>query len=262
MKVVVVAEVQRFMFRQGLQERARYYGVVFLNQMVLSHHASQGTALEPSLPLQLSSARQRKTGAHGAVHMRNSKIALVHACVVIGRIETRLLSSPVLHQLAKHQSSPRGTSLYCSVYQCPGLNMSLWILVNTESLNYNGSQPHTFPFCFFLSCAPVLACLGHAGGSDLAQRLIDIYFTLFKMILEGHIGRAAAAVKQQEAKHPTKSKDRHRDRQVSMPACLHPFLRQPVWVRDVRLECIFRWIQLQQVSRTLNLVVHLSSTSG
>ena len=53
MKVVVVAEVQRFMFRQGLQERARYYGVVFLNQMVLSHHASQGTALEPSLPLQL-----------------------------------------------------------------------------------------------------------------------------------------------------------------------------------------------------------------
>lgn len=42
MKGVVVAEVQRFMFRQGLQERARYYGVVFLNQMVLSHHASQG----------------------------------------------------------------------------------------------------------------------------------------------------------------------------------------------------------------------------
>ena len=27
MKAVVVAEVQRFMFRQGLQERARYYGV-------------------------------------------------------------------------------------------------------------------------------------------------------------------------------------------------------------------------------------------
>lgn len=42
MKVVVVAEVQRFMFRQGLQERARYYGVVFLNQMILSHHASHG----------------------------------------------------------------------------------------------------------------------------------------------------------------------------------------------------------------------------
>ena len=44
MKVVVVAEVQRFMFRQGLQERARYYGVIFLNQMVLSHQESQGTA--------------------------------------------------------------------------------------------------------------------------------------------------------------------------------------------------------------------------
>ena len=52
MKTVVVAEVQRFMFRQGLQERARYYGVVFLNQMVLSHHASQGTALQTSPALQ------------------------------------------------------------------------------------------------------------------------------------------------------------------------------------------------------------------
>lgn len=48
----------------------------------------------------------------------------------------------------------------------------------------------------------------------MAKRLIDIYFTLFKMILEGHIGRAAAAVKLQEAKLPAKSKDRHRDRQA------------------------------------------------
>ena len=44
MKAVVVAEVQRFLFRQGLQERARYYGVVFLNQMVLSHRTDQGAA--------------------------------------------------------------------------------------------------------------------------------------------------------------------------------------------------------------------------
>ena len=44
MKAVVVAEVQRFLFRQGLQERARYYGVVFLNQMVLSHRTEQGEA--------------------------------------------------------------------------------------------------------------------------------------------------------------------------------------------------------------------------
>lgn len=42
MKTVVVAEVQRFMFRQGLQEKARYYGVIFLNQMVLSHRPDQG----------------------------------------------------------------------------------------------------------------------------------------------------------------------------------------------------------------------------
>ena len=44
MKVIVVAEVQRFMFRQGLQERARYYGVIFLNQMVLNHRPDQGEA--------------------------------------------------------------------------------------------------------------------------------------------------------------------------------------------------------------------------
>lgn len=55
----------------------------------------------------------------------------------------------------------------------------------------------------------------------MAKRLIDIYFTLFKMILEGHIGRAAAAVKQQEAKHPSTPKDRHRNRQVFIPAYTH-----------------------------------------
>ena len=42
MKVVVAREVERFLFRPGLQERARYYGVIFLNQMPLSHAASQG----------------------------------------------------------------------------------------------------------------------------------------------------------------------------------------------------------------------------
>jgi ribosome biogenesis protein MAK21 len=42
MKAVVVAEVQRFMFRPGLQERARYYAVVFLNQLQLSHHPTHG----------------------------------------------------------------------------------------------------------------------------------------------------------------------------------------------------------------------------
>jgi len=64
--------------------------------------------------------------------------------------------------------------------------------------------------------SPCEALLTTTGGSDLAKRLIDIYFTLFKMILEGHIGRAAAAAKEQEAKLPAKSKDRHRDRQVTL----------------------------------------------
>jgi hypothetical protein len=37
MSVPVVREVERFMFRPGLQDRARYYAVVYLNQMVLNH---------------------------------------------------------------------------------------------------------------------------------------------------------------------------------------------------------------------------------
>jgi len=37
MKGVVVREVERFIFRPGLTDRARYYCVVYLNQMVLTH---------------------------------------------------------------------------------------------------------------------------------------------------------------------------------------------------------------------------------
>lgn len=47
MKPIVVAEVQRFMFRPGLQERARYYAVVFLNQLQLSHHPTHGAYQSP-----------------------------------------------------------------------------------------------------------------------------------------------------------------------------------------------------------------------
>jgi hypothetical protein len=48
MKPIVVAEVQRFMFRPGLQERARYYAVVFLNQLQLSHHPTHGARPQSS----------------------------------------------------------------------------------------------------------------------------------------------------------------------------------------------------------------------
>jgi hypothetical protein len=44
MKPIVVREVEAFIFRPGLQERARYYAVVFLNQLVLSRHAAHGAA--------------------------------------------------------------------------------------------------------------------------------------------------------------------------------------------------------------------------
>ncbi len=45
MKVVMAREVERFLFRPGLQERARYYGVIFLNQMPLSHNTKEGKHL-------------------------------------------------------------------------------------------------------------------------------------------------------------------------------------------------------------------------
>ena len=44
MKLIVAREVERFMFRPGLQERARYYCAVFLNQLALSHNPAQGTS--------------------------------------------------------------------------------------------------------------------------------------------------------------------------------------------------------------------------
>lgn len=52
MSVPVVREVERFMFRPGLQERARYYAVVYLNQMVLNHKQPAQTA-GGSLPRRL-----------------------------------------------------------------------------------------------------------------------------------------------------------------------------------------------------------------
>ena len=44
MKPIVVRETEAFIFRPGLQERARYYAVVFLNQLVLSRNPAHGTA--------------------------------------------------------------------------------------------------------------------------------------------------------------------------------------------------------------------------
>ena len=45
MKAVVATEVERFVFRPGLKDRAQYYAVIFLNQMVLSHKDSEGVLL-------------------------------------------------------------------------------------------------------------------------------------------------------------------------------------------------------------------------
>lgn len=42
MKSVVFKEVRRFVFRPNLSDRAKYYSVIFLNQMVLSNKPSEG----------------------------------------------------------------------------------------------------------------------------------------------------------------------------------------------------------------------------
>ena len=47
MKVIITREVEKFLFRPGLQERARYYGVIFLNQMPLSHNPALGMQPPP-----------------------------------------------------------------------------------------------------------------------------------------------------------------------------------------------------------------------
>ena len=51
MKLVAAREVERFLFRPGLAERARYYAVVFLNQLPLSHAPAHGEALPGTLAL-------------------------------------------------------------------------------------------------------------------------------------------------------------------------------------------------------------------
>lgn len=54
MKPIVVRETEAFIFRPGLQERARYYAIVFLNQLILSRNPAHGAerpcaAFHPSL---------------------------------------------------------------------------------------------------------------------------------------------------------------------------------------------------------------------
>ena len=45
MAPVVAREVERFLFRPGLAPRARYYAVIFLNQLQLSHDDARGELL-------------------------------------------------------------------------------------------------------------------------------------------------------------------------------------------------------------------------
>ena len=54
-----------------------------------------------------------------------------------------------------------------------------------------------------------LHCCPCAGGGKLAEKLIDIYFTLFKLILEGRLGHAAEVKQHQEQKQAQPQHNKH-----------------------------------------------------
>jgi hypothetical protein len=46
-------------------------------------------------------------------------------------------------------------------------------------------------------CQVPLSHRASEGGEPLARQLVDLYFTLFRLVVEGHMGAAAALRKQQ-----------------------------------------------------------------
>ena len=109
----ISTQVERFLFRPGLQERARYYAIVFLNQLVLSHRVSP----------------QR-----------------------------------------------------CA-----------WCI---RSWSDQRPMPRLFnPTNFASSPLPTAVPKDSEGGSGLAKKLVELYFTMFRMVIEGHFGRAGEARK-------------------------------------------------------------------
>ncbi|MEW5300806.1 MAG: hypothetical protein WDW36_003711 [Sanguina aurantia] len=60
------------------------------------------------------------------------------------------------------------------------------------------------------------------GGSALAKKLIDLYFTLFKMLVEGNIGRAAEVKKVQDAKWAIEKKKFFKKRDQEMASGKKP----------------------------------------
>jgi len=95
MKLVAAREVERFLFRPGLAERARYYAVVFLNQMPLSHSPAHGAARRSSRTgsaaafsgawLHQAGLRGLRLSACGAWRWRASAPVLRQACVACAR---------------------------------------------------------------------------------------------------------------------------------------------------------------------------------
>ena len=70
MKPIVVRETEAFIFRPGLQERARYYAIVFLNQLILSRNPAHGKQALSCLPICHVLARATSRPMTPAIFMR------------------------------------------------------------------------------------------------------------------------------------------------------------------------------------------------
>eukprot|EP00887_Chlorella_sp_A99_P005084 scaffold25.g5084.t1 len=75
MRLVVAREVERFVFRPNLADRARYYAVVYLNQMLLDHRPARGAA-EGAIGV---AAAVTAVGGAPASHLSDQTIGLVLA---------------------------------------------------------------------------------------------------------------------------------------------------------------------------------------
>ena len=209
MKAVVATEVERFVFRPGLKDRAQYYAVIFLNQMVLSHKDSEGVLPRGSLPAKKFGRQFHTPFAARPTHrpswLKHLKLLAVKA-----------------HILGHMQSDGPDPRALCIIGSLPPDSRHCRETLSRRGASQLATSSHACSCAQHLDKASLPArkdCqLGQpllpmpAGGSVLANKLIDIYFTLFKMILEGHAGHAAAATKSQEeaAAAAQPKKNRHR----------------------------------------------------
>ena len=81
-------------------------------------------------------------------------------------------------------------------------NLAQVLLSKTAALTDYRLHNHSIP-CFFLK-RRIDSILSYLGGSAVAKKLISLYFSLFKLILEGKIGQAHELQVRKEAQEAQK----------------------------------------------------------